>query len=964
MGDIKNKNILKFIKTMKSLLCLALFIFIIGNINYAEASVETYTLGGNGEFLQIKVDNHGKISIHRDSDGDKEYDQEQYYNGNCNGTVLVIDETKFYSDYIVEWSRKPEENVNRLNAISNNINGRTITTEFELEGRENIKLIQHVEYPENATYIKLTWEIVNNTGTLIENIKLIHGGDIYFAGSDSGFCYYDGLSNMVYVMKDSDNGMMGFLGDSATPANKYFVGNYSEGVNLAFEGELNNYVESEYIDNSYYLQWNKTNINSGEKWVVKSIEKFTEAGKIQVFGEIGRTTSNDCSVTSRYMLQNLSDEEVNITTTSRCSENYNTSIRGGFNNIVIPPNQSVYVLVDTLIPEYATDKSNFDVYLDIEYQDGDNLVKKTFNNIVSVDYTYPVIQEVSAIETGVNKATINVKFKNVKAENTDVHVQLLDSNGSIVLNPAMQTKNVLVNKNGSTTVDFNFNTSSLAIGKYYIKAIVDGVEEINDSYIFEKKDILVVDSALILTPNSEYSSTDVEVKLDCGVFDNDVDNIVKIEYRTTGAQKTDGWVTIYSTTGSAITSGSAVTTGSSITTPSGIVALDGIIKITDITAEGITDIEYRISYLGYSNYASGEGHVKIDKITPTLSYIINKDNPKAFELNILATDDFSGISHITTPNGNITLGSALIYNITKNGIYNFKATDKAGNVTNLTINITEIYVDFQKDNDYDKDKENKTNVKEIIEKIDDLTKNVNVGDLDFENIKSIKLILEQYNKLKEQDKELIKNYSNLTPYINKLEEIIIALDTSDSMFNDIQYSRYKELIEEDIENLDVGITREDMASIIYNLLKTRGVNDDNPFKDENESAVLYLAELGIVKGYTDNTYKPDIIITRAEAVAMLARAMGIDAIDVNSKFKDIDDNWARGYINGFKLLGYVKGYPDTAFRPNEYITKAELMVLLCRILNITDIPDIDDSLKELSKDYWAYKEIIEIINGK
>ena len=98
---------------------------------------------------------------------------------------------------------------------------------------EGVTLTQIIEYPINSSIIRRSWEITNESGAAKSDVRFIHGGDTYFAGSDSGYCYYDNLNNMVYIRKDADSGTMAFSGDPSSPADQYYTGRYNVGVSQA-----------------------------------------------------------------------------------------------------------------------------------------------------------------------------------------------------------------------------------------------------------------------------------------------------------------------------------------------------------------------------------------------------------------------------------------------------------------------------------------------------------------------------------------------------------------------------------------------------------------------------------------------------------------------------------------------------------------------------------------------------------
>ena len=88
-------------------------------------------------------------------------------------------------------------------------------------------------------------------------------------------------------------------------------------------------------------------------------------------------------------------------------------------------------------------------------------------------------------------------------------------------------------------------------------------------------------------------------------------------------------------------------------------------------------------------------------------------------------------------------------------------------------------------------------------------------------------------------------------------------------------------------------------------------------------------------GYPNGTVRPNGSITRAEAAAMLARLLNIEAIGSSAKpnFIDTESSWYNKAINASVLRGIMKGYPDGRFRPNAPITRAEFTQMISTIDN-------------------------------
>ena len=97
------------------------------------------------------------------------------------------------------------------------------------------------------------------------------------------------------------------------------------------------------------------------------------------------------------------------------------------------------------------------------------------------------------------------------------------------------------------------------------------------------------------------------------------------------------------------------------------------------------------------------------------------------------------------------------------------------------------------------------------------------------------------------------------------------------------------------------------------------------------------AQLGITNGYEDGSFKPDASITRAEFVKMLANILPVQTPSEVKSFNDITSHWAKNEIELFASLGIINGYGNGNFAPNQTITREEMVIIVARLLNLTDV---------------------------
>ncbi|HSA07166.1 MAG TPA: S-layer homology domain-containing protein [Candidatus Gastranaerophilales bacterium] len=112
-----------------------------------------------------------------------------------------------------------------------------------------------------------------------------------------------------------------------------------------------------------------------------------------------------------------------------------------------------------------------------------------------------------------------------------------------------------------------------------------------------------------------------------------------------------------------------------------------------------------------------------------------------------------------------------------------------------------------------------------------------------------------------------------------------------------------------------------------------------------------LTEKGIISGYPDSTFKPDQPVSRAEFIKMLIKTLDKDEISVNIKnnFTDISNSfWGYNDILRAKKLELVVGYPDLTFKPFNSITKSEATSIVSKTVKEHDCPVPCSSMKQLN----------------
>lgn len=114
---------------------------------------------------------------------------------------------------------------------------------------------------------------------------------------------------------------------------------------------------------------------------------------------------------------------------------------------------------------------------------------------------------------------------------------------------------------------------------------------------------------------------------------------------------------------------------------------------------------------------------------------------------------------------------------------------------------------------------------------------------------------------------------------------------------------------------------------------------DDVAGNKHANAINVLAQLKVIGGYEDGTFKPDQKVTRAEMakLAYVLYTTFVDAEGAKTAFTDVaDDFWATGYINWCSQQGIIGGYGDGTFGPNNNVTYDQALKMVCGVLGYTD----------------------------
>ena len=172
------------------------------------------------------------------------------------------------------------------------------------------------------------------------------------------------------------------------------------------------------------------------------------------------------------------------------------------------------------------------------------------------------------------------------------------------------------------------------------------------------------------------------------------------------------------------------------------------------------------------------------------------------------------------------------------------------------------------------------------------------------------------------------------------------------------------------------ISRAETTTIFFRLLKD-SVRDGNLLTSNTytdvaddywaNTAISTMTGLGIVQGRSTTTFDPKAPITRAQFAAICAR-FDTGKSSGTQTFTDIKGHWAEKYIERAAELGWIKGFEDGTFRPDTYITRAQAMTMINRVLN--RIPEDESDLlpgmnvwPDCNPGDWFYLAVQEATNS-
>ncbi|WP_338452580.1 S-layer homology domain-containing protein [Niallia oryzisoli] len=133
------------------------------------------------------------------------------------------------------------------------------------------------------------------------------------------------------------------------------------------------------------------------------------------------------------------------------------------------------------------------------------------------------------------------------------------------------------------------------------------------------------------------------------------------------------------------------------------------------------------------------------------------------------------------------------------------------------------------------------------------------------------------------------------------------------------------------------------------------VTTNYTFYDE----VMYLSSNNFISGHTDGTFRPDQVVTRAQAAIMIGKALNLNGEPRNTNFIDVTSTvTGSGYIASAVERGIISGFPDGTYRPNDPVTRGQMAIFLNRAFTLTT--GQANSFNDVSANMAAYQAILNV----
>lgn len=154
----------------------------------------------------------------------------------------------------------------------------------------------------------------------------------------------------------------------------------------------------------------------------------------------------------------------------------------------------------------------------------------------------------------------------------------------------------------------------------------------------------------------------------------------------------------------------------------------------------------------------------------------------------------------------------------------------------------------------------------------------------------------------------------------------------------------------------------DEASLKESTYKTQFTDIDMWAKED----IVLFESLGLIDGQGETVFNPNEAITRGACIRLITLISGLEINeDNNHPFADSVGHAYENYIAAAYEAGFIKGYEDESFRPDQTLSRAEAVVMINRFIGHDEVApvDIENPFSDLTASHWAYQEILKVVQA-
>ncbi|WP_147433485.1 S-layer homology domain-containing protein [Paenibacillus ginsengarvi] len=160
-----------------------------------------------------------------------------------------------------------------------------------------------------------------------------------------------------------------------------------------------------------------------------------------------------------------------------------------------------------------------------------------------------------------------------------------------------------------------------------------------------------------------------------------------------------------------------------------------------------------------------------------------------------------------------------------------------------------------------------------------------------------------------------------------------------------------------------SITRAEMATVLSRVFERAANKAQFTYTDVASThwareAIEQVTRVGLMEGYEDGSFKAEKMITRAEIAVILSRLLS-NTPSSGESFPDVKGHWAQAAIEQLKATGIISGYADGMFRPEQTLNRAEAVVMINKLLDRGPLTTMAARWSDVPNDHWAFGQIQE-----